>query len=718
MTSSPLYCIRQPAAAPRARRAPAFYLCRAGARKRVALAYTLVSVAIAAGCNFTDFSKTQPIAVPDAGPVTEPACLPNPIEDAGPKVEPIAHWTFDRTAPNEQWLDERGVYPLVPSTYDSAADATPATTVLYPRINGGGQSLLLDGHQYARVVRADAADPFLDRLEEFTVAAWVSLPASLFTSKGRYPSPEAPTSLSPVPFKWPIVSTLDDGAVCTGYQLDLRFDGPPAKPELVLSYQAQVAGDASVSACKLLSLHAPLDVPSWATGVGRWHQVAGTRKKVGEAKYQLALFWDGAEIRLQDPLAPLTPEDSAVSSTGDPALYIGAAAPGAPSDAKAKFPRYIDEVAIFATPLNERQLHDFVLASTTRPGPSNCRWRASEQWDETASKDSHTDWSPDSTPEALSVVMLDNDWGAGALDARIEPPRDIQLYKWAHLVGYFPEGLGLQFTLASGDNYCTWVYFGKGNKSDKYDIDLTNPINCVSTTCAIDFHRIDRASITSEWAVPFAAEATRPPGQTEHFVMRRLEFEPANGAVPDWTSYGGVIGPMGYCWRLQAYEPEGIPEWDQAATPSWPDPLAVKLYGLKNSGTRVVADFADRPLDISNCESVAITAKLEPSPDGNPYSFAIQDVYGSWRSYDLSPNSGTQEYSVSLVALAGSSSDHFSTQVTTPNFNNFPSKLDLSKVRLLGFQKPWVDNGWRAVTVQSVQFAGSSGYGCQDAGVN
>ncbi len=617
---------------------------------------SFATAGLATACSFPDFSKTSP---PPDGPVVEPACLrSNELLDAGMPA-PIAHWTFNEAQTDGHWPDRNGMYPLVARADESPGAVVPQLAA-GPRINGEGQSVNLDGHQYLRAVTT--ADELLP--EQFTIAAWISLPARAFTSDG-------------VPFAWPILSTLGDDQHCDGYQLEIRFGGAPNDPELVLSHQVGVTtGDAGTSECQVSSLHAPLEVPSWATGAGRWHHVAGTLAQLGNGRAQLALYWDGKRIQLQDPLES-PPEGAKPSQAGERVFVVGASALDAESAAQTKFTGYVDDVAIFDKPLTEQELKQFVLGSTTRPGPSNCRWRASEQWDkQTAFKPSYTTWLSSSS-EALSVEIDDQDWGAGALDARIEPPRDIQLYDRAYLEGDFPKGQGFQFTLASGDNYCTWTYLGRG--ADTYEIDLTRPVSCVSTTCQVNFHRVDRASVTSEWTIP--GDGNREPG-IETFIVRRLEFALAKGAPPGWTSCGGVYGLLGYCWRLQAYEPETMAHWRQK-TALWSDSMSATLTGPTNSGTRVMADFGERGLDIENCERASIDALLAPTGSGSmKYALAVQDVHGSWLSYDLRQDPNTGEYHVDNFDNPSSKSE------SDQKFERFP-QIDKRRIRLLGLQKPW-----------------------------
>lgn len=682
---------------------------RSGTWNRARCASTLASAALplalnllTAGCNFTDFSKTKPLVTSDAGPAPEPACVMPTELDQLPT--PIAHWTFNGTADGGQWNDEQGAFPLVPAA-DAPASA-PAALAAQPRINGQGQSLSLGGHQFVRSVNA-APKELVPK--QFTIAAWISVPARSFTSDWTR-------------FAWPILSTLGDNEHCDGYQLEVRFDGAPDQrpapdPELVLSYQTRQDGDGDGGApdCQVLSLVAPLQVPSWATGTGRWHHVAGSLAEFDNGRVQLALYWDGKQIRLQNPLESLSEATSALE-TSDRVFFVGTSALNAASAAQTKFTGFIDDIAIFDRALTPQELHEFVLASTTQPGPSNCRWRASEQWDTTAFNASFTTLLS-SNADAVSVQIDDWDWGAGAVDARIEPPRDIQLYDTAYLDAYVPEGQGFQFTLANGDNYCTWTYRGRGQ--DRYGIDLTHPVSCVSTSCEVDLHRVDRASLTSEWAIPNAAMGERKEG-LETFTVQRLEFSPARGALPDWTGYGGARGPLGDCWRLQAYEPETAAVWNQGSS-RWRDSLTAILKGESNSGTRMVADFGEDPLDISNCKSISFEAKLElPSSSVSSYAFVVQDVYGSWRSYDLSQDPNAKVYTVADLDKSSASSDHSSQTETTSNFALFPDKLDFHKVRLIGIQKPWGFQGARQVTLSSLQFFDHAGGtpGCERAGRN
>ena len=145
--------------------------------------------------------------------------------------------------------------------------------------NGEGQSIQLDGHQFALYAALDDSNTLFP--EQFTISAWLSLPASEVSAPGN--------AFSVI---WPIVSTLGGSGRCGGYQLDIRVEDPAIGPELVLSYQFEPAGDAG-AACNSHELIYPIDNPSWAWGIGRWHHAAGTYTQVGVNEATLALYWDG-----------------------------------------------------------------------------------------------------------------------------------------------------------------------------------------------------------------------------------------------------------------------------------------------------------------------------------------------------------------------------------------------------------------------------------------
>lgn len=686
------------------------FLCRCGTGPSGCGALIAACSALVGACSFTDFSGTTP---PDPN-VREPAC-PAWASDAGdlPVATPVAHWSFNSGSSNGSWTDVLGRHALIASNADPL-NAGGVQSAAHPRINGEGQSIAFGGQQHLQ--SADAAEPdlFSDAL---TLSVWLSLPTRAFSSDHPYP------------LFWPLISAMSPASECRGYELGLRYLGADQKPELVFTYQRPSDGDAGISECLLQSLSAEIEVPSWATGTGRWHHAASVSTVDAEGRRRTDLYWDERLVRSQSPLEPevATSMDGSVELTrlmlgASPILWAGAKS--------TVFTGYLDEVAVFNQALDAAQLARFTADSTTRLGPANCRWRAIESWDETKFDASTADWSPGSTPQNLSLAINDYDWGAGAIDAQLAAPKNLQLYSKAVLRADIPNDRAFQFTLASGDSYCTWAYLGRGDA--EYEIDLRHPLNCVSTSCELRFDHVDRASVTSEWSIPDDSSARSTNANPrregpETFTIRGLDFVVARDQ-PSWAGYGGARGPMGWCWRLQAYEPQTNARWAQTAD-QWSTSISAFLNGPTYSGTRIVADFGERPLDISHCQSISVTATVEPRGLNSKHALVIQDVYGSWVNWNIvaekspfvfaltnpSISSATELYSAlspSPVALSGK---------PTSNFANFPPVMRLDKVRLIGIQKPWTDNERNdyQVTISNVEFQGPDGRpGCEIPGSN
>jgi hypothetical protein len=637
------------------------FLCRHPTCTRLSVsAFSLGTIALTAGCSFADFSKTS---------TAEPACTDvNPIGDAG--GVPVAHWTFNDTidaSTSSAWLDLQHQLELTPKGDPTDASAPSLSTV---RLNGEGQSVYLDGHQYAQHVKAANDDPLFP--EEFTISAWLALPPFGLDA-----------SASPLPVIWPIVSTFGNGGQCGGYQLDIRVEDPATGPELVLSYQFNQADDAGTE-CKSHELVEPIDNASWAWGVGRWHHVAGTYTKIGKDQATLALYWDGVRATVgSDPVI------AGGFTYSDLILYLGTNGQGATSSA-AKFKGYLDDFALFDHPLNDKELADFVALSSTRPGPSGCRWSTYEQWDNVANDPSSSRWASDSTATALKLDIVDKDWGAGFLSARLSPEKDLKLYSRVHLEAAIPSDeidTNFQFSLANGDDFCTWIL--PANGAGTYDIDLTKPSSCTSSSCQFPMGAVQWAKISSDW---------KDAAKQEHlaFTVSRLDFDTEGDKVSP-TNFGGAIGPKGWCWRPLAYELGAVAYW--VGTPSSTS-VAATLRGNAQSSSRIAADFGKKVLDLSGCNRVEISGQLAPIAGSSPYSFGLQDINGSWWDWDITSNGAS--YGATIIN-GGTSSNTPQTPQDATAYRKF-FKFDIHNVNLVSIQKPWLYAGDTNIEISDIRF--------------
>ena len=468
----------------------------------------------------------------------------------------------------------------------------------------------------------DDSDPLFP--EQFTISAWLSLPASGLSAPGNA-----------LPVIWPIVLTLGGSGQCGGYQLDIRVEDPAIGPELVLSYQYEPAGDAGAP-CNSHELNYPIDNPAWAWGVGRWHHAAGTYTQVGDNEATLSLYWDGVRATVgSDPVIV------GQFKYADRKLYLGTNSDGATSTVT-KFTGNLDDIALFDHALSDQELADFVALSSTRPGPSGCRWNTYEQWDPVANNPSSSAWAQDSTATALEVDIVDQDWGAGFLSANLTPEKDLSLYSKVHLGAAIPgdtNDKNFQFSLANGNDFCTWILPADG--AGTYDIDLTRPSSCTSSSCQFPLGSVQSAKIQSDWK---DAAAQQPLA----FTVTRLEFD-TEGDKINPSTYGGALGPKGWCWRPLAYELGALAYW--VGTPSSTS-VAATLSGPAQSSSRIAADFGKEVLDLSLCNRVEISGQLPTVSGPQPYSFGLQDINGSWQDWDIhAENASFYGLTLSLQSL-------------------------------------------------------------------
>jgi len=630
----------------------------------------------------------------ESAALCESACLSS--SDLANVPKPFAQWTFDGNASSpeqDHWADAVSSRQLLWS--DNAAP----TVKDYPRINGKGNSIYLDGKASAYLEQ----DLLSDARNGFTLSVWISLERKTWL-EGVYSSD--------APFTWPILYTRTASSTTSGgnaYLLALRRASQGGDFELVFSYQ-----DGSP-----LGIHevrfSLKDAPSWQWQAGTWHHVAVAHWKDEQFNYS-KLTWDGDKTLDQAPRVAIANSDASASNP-PPVLRIGSGA----DPSKPGFKGYLDELALFTQPLLGPDLDHFTLSSTSRVGPSGCRWRAAENWNDSVNKAiSKTDWiDSESSASSAAVNIDDQDWGAGSLQAILPAPLALRNYRNVHLQASVEANSAFQLTLAKGATYCSWVAKGKGPTDTHYQFDLTNPMNCASRTCEIGLTNIESISIASEWSTPCASQSKyicndgrvaedqtlwRPPGNHK-FTISDIAFEPIGLELLDWSAYEPALGPNNWCWRPQAYEPGALGTLSAAAKPEL---VTAQLTGQALTATRLVADFGDAGRDLSKCTSVVFSGeKASKIP-----SLVIEDVFGSWGSGLLGIETAGSFGCSNFRSLPYSSTKATS---RTNNFDNFPDTIDYTKIRYLGVQKDWgsLTDKETMVKITGVQLFGEGNGPCQ-----
>ncbi len=563
-------------------------------------------------------------------------------------------------------------------------------TAALTRLNGGGHALLLDGNTYAEFDSDDDAlfPANVPANSGITVSAWISFRLEDFNAGSA-----SATRI------WPIVSTLGSADHCGGYQLDVRSESNVNGPVLAFSYESPPTGDAGAACSPPDVLKIPLRTPSWSWGFGRWHHVVATYTTLDHDQAELALFWDGTRLVTETPAS--STYDGSITFT-DHTLYVGSnGRVGASTDGTSNFKGHIDDVTLFNRVLSDGEISNFSLASSTFAGPSNCRWGALEQWDFDAG--SLSNWNTTPTPTSATLSVNDLDWGAGFLSARLLPEKDLGLFDTAYLTADVPVGNPKQprpfeFSISSGDDSCSWML--QANGADRYVIDLTQPSFCVSTSCSFKPNQVQWARVSSEWS---SAEGSFD------IKVTRLEFDRRASSPVEELPLGGAIGPEGWCWRPQAYNANALASWLIAPSPS---AISTALTGGPNTTVRIMADFGDQLLDLSNCDHVEIDADLPTLTGLNYFNFALIDAHGAVRNWDLH-NTTVSPFSQNIKTQP--SFDSFD----QPTFEHVPQFV-LSQVVQLGIEKPFVfatsANSPLPVTIRGVRFYGFNGrQGCEIA---
>ena len=638
-----------------------FLLCRCGTWKRLGVAFAACGVALVTlGCSFSDYSRTFPTVIQACG-----ATLGN--IDASAFDGLVARWTFDQDQASAQaWLDSQQQRTLNVTSRGSGSPALAAT-----QINGSGHAIALDGQSYGTYDGAD--DDAIFSSQGFTLSAWIALRLEDLAL--------ADSSAHQV---WPIISTMGSGAQCGGYQLDLRTQGGADGLSLAISYQAVAPSDASVNCADLTrTLVIPLSKPSWAWGPGRWHQVAASYSPLGADQASLKLYWDGERLATPTPIEPIYVGGITYANR---TLRVGASGEAIDEGTESLLPANMDDVAIFNRALSDAEIADFNVAASTRPGPAGCRWNAAEEWD-FVSKSSST-WAPASSAVEPRIQVTDLDWGAGFLSARLNPELDLSSFSRAYVSANVPQGLYFVFSLAVGDDSCNWMMLGNG--ASRYVVDLAKPSFCVSTNCSFNMDRVQWVRVSSDWA---SAE------NYFSIAVTGLEFEASALPLEHPLAQGGVIGPKGWCWRPQAYDPNSQVTWVDAS-PQLLGSVSARLSGDANTTARLVADFGDQLLDLRGCSRVEIDAALPLSSTETPYfSLVIGTSAGAERQWRLSTLAPT--YSLDLNKFTWDSN-------SDPKFAHVP-EFDPSKVRIIGIEKPYEYRDEPDVSIADVRFYAADG---------
>lgn len=593
----------------------------------------------------------------------EPACQ---TSTAGSYPTPSAHWTFDQAPMTDGWPSDDGRYNLIPGCSDCDGDIAVSDSTV--RLNGDidGRSILLDGNHYLM-----GSTPVNS---EGTISAWISI-----SQKEKLNADGA---------EWPIISTLSDS--CSGYELAIRFNSKEGAQLIFKDYHGdQDAGTKLVASPR--EIGAAVSSPSWAWRTGRWHHVAATYSYTADTT-SVQLYWDGKLI-LNDTSSGViaTPIQSLPTFVGTNQTYTP------------KFLGHIDELALFDTPLGETDLRDFVQATTTRRGPSGCRWRTTEARDDGVGGGLETKatWADIISDTEATATIVDEEWGGAEVSAMLAPEglgKDLTGFSTIILRADIPDddddetpNGSFEFALYSGDDYCIWYL--KRSGTGIYEIPLAYPDFCQTNpaiSCRFPLDKVEWASIRSSWEYPQSRKNTNIA-----YTIRGLDLA-KDGDLPAWSSYGGMRGPNGWCWRPQAFQVQfrGHAYWDFDGDMASSGTITAKLSGSGYSSSRLVADFGDGTIDLSKCREIKLDGTIPEK-----CTLHLQDELGSWKDCAIGVPAG-QEYSAVIIADCQTAlsnqkkADQMFTCADETNcfypWSNF-GEIKLGQIALLGIQMPWID---------------------------
>jgi len=524
----------------------------------------------------------------DSGVNCEPACTYTSVQ---PSIQPRAHWTFD----GDNWQDsEQTRYSLSPG-----GGLRQDRQTRLNGISGNSGSLYLDGSEKASA----NAKVNLSTKNGFTWSVWISL-------EQKWKSLIAPgNDRSSDDVVWPILSTYEnEGDGCQGFQLQIRQKPGQRSPDLV--FLQSVQGDGGCVTNEEVVL--PLDQPSWAWRAGIWHHVAVTYSPSINGTFA-GLYWDEGKPIVKP--FPTTPDFV------NEVLYIGAygSEPG--------FRGYIDELALFDTRLDEPDIAEYALHSTTIDGPSGCRWRATEQRDDAVDAGVSTIETVQGGVQQLEATIHDEDWGGGLLAAWLGGANRLSRYSQIKLHAKIPDTYtfngDLEFALHAGTDRCTWyVDATQPNAWDWYTIELDSPRYCVTDprfNCAFALDEVEWASIGSPSEHPVSKVTQGALG----YAIDQIQLVRRDPGQPP-LEIGGKWGLNHWCWRTEAFQVvNSAKAWSFAADST---SVTTELSGDASSSPALVVDFGDDTVDLQD-KTVLVDFHDVPTV---PLDLTLQDRTGTW----------------------------------------------------------------------------------------
>jgi len=313
------------------------------------------------------------------------------------------------------------------------------------------------------------------------------------------------------------------------------------------------------------------------------------------------------------------------------------------------------------------------------------------------------DFSRSPDDGSLSLTVTDKDWGYGRLRAHLSPHLNLSQFNAACLDATIsndsgnPENVTFEFGLSSGDGYCVWfldkahrVYCDpQDSNPNSYAIDLTNPNLCGATNCAFDIDRVQEAWIASDWG---SAEGN------VNIAVRGLTFGKSAMTIENPSSYGGAKGPLGWCWRPQSTNPGTSANWVLGSNST-----AAQLHGTQRTTVRLVADFADGWVDLSQCKTISLSGII-PSEYIN--ALVLLDIHGAQAQWSLDPKTYSQD--ITVPPTIWSSNYDYDPKKPDCLYYNMPY-FNIKFVRMLGVQIEYHADSNAEMAISDVHFLGTDG---------
>jgi hypothetical protein len=617
--------------------------------------------------------------------------------------QPVARWRLDDCKEDTEWRttaceDGNGDACEDAELELGAGDHAPACADTC--VGGAGHAAWFAGQQYAQAELESVSA--LDSATAFTISAWISLAEDSWPCGASSAPAEA----------WPVVSISD--AQNPVHELGIRRRMPadwdqaawvdarcePADWELLFS----CATDSSTQELTL-----PLPPTRWKAG--NWYHVAASfQQHEIWPEAEVRLFWEGQGAAPQFIQHPVSPS----SVTG---LTVGMNALVAEDTVQTGdgFRGYIDDIALFATALDDAQLWQYYIETHSFAGPSGYHWRA---WD----SDPHgpgqpdgnanltvTTWEdPASVDAPLQVNIGDGECSNGGVEAlvgqayRLGSPSarrtaDLGRFNQAVFVADIEPPGRFQFLLSGehGRYQCAWELDGQDEGGAcPYVVELERPSWCTDPDCTFDF-AFENAVVGSVWEKG-SAEQGDVNMQVSALAFREFHDLPSDGTDMAGGNRGG-IGPGGLCWRPVSYSP------GPAAAARLHDSVSEGLLSAQlpreptGEGAIYVGVAADwlgeAPLDLSGCEAIRLRADL---PSGLRFQFQLKDENGAILSKELDEDDGSWFYTVTIGEL-----DPLQWECggLLPDF-------DLKRVRSIEIQKDYTSREAAEVQISAIEFIG------------